>query len=199
MNKDVLVLNRNLIPNSVITWKKCMSLLYQGKCVVVDEDYIHYDFDLWKEFSNDESVKDRFAIATTHYRIVLPDIIALTKFDRLPRSQVKYSRQSIFQRDKYRCAYCGNKFPSKKLTIDHINPKSRGGIKSWSNSISACVPCNSHKAARTPDEANMPLKFEPSEPSWYQQVLGIADRPDLKPRWAQFLDSFIVKKPVENT
>ena len=124
----------------------------------------------------------------------MPDIVALTKFDRLPRSQVKYSRQSIFERDKFRCAYCGDRFKKSELTIDHIDPKSRGGIKSWRNSISACSKCNALKANRTPKEAGMPLLFEPTEPSWYQQIKSLSERPNLKPSWKAFLDGFVVAK-----
>jgi 5-methylcytosine-specific restriction endonuclease McrA len=35
------------------------------------------------------------------------------------------------------------------LTFEHVVPKSRGGQTTWSNIVTACVPCNTRKAAST--------------------------------------------------
>jgi 5-methylcytosine-specific restriction endonuclease McrA len=65
----------------------------------------------------------------------------------------KATRRSILHRDKSRCGYCGG----AATTIDHVFPKSRGGLDTWENLISACIPCNQRKRDRTPEEAQMPL------------------------------------------
>jgi 5-methylcytosine-specific restriction endonuclease McrA len=52
------------------------------------------------------------------------------------------------------------------LTIDHIQPRSRGGKSSWRNRVLACVRCNRRKADRTPREASMHLRCEPKAPKW---------------------------------
>jgi 5-methylcytosine-specific restriction endonuclease McrA len=41
------------------------------------------------------------------------------------------------------------------LTLDHIEPISRGGTTSWDNVVTACKKCNTKKANRTPREAKM--------------------------------------------
>lgn len=53
-----------------------------------------------------------------------------------------------------------------QLTLDHVIPKSRGGLKSWGNLSSCCVPCNQKKGNKTPSEARMDMLKEPKEPSW---------------------------------
>jgi 5-methylcytosine-specific restriction endonuclease McrA len=57
----------------------------------------------------------------------------------------KFTRRSIYLRDRYQCQYCGNKFDAGDLTFDHVIPKSKGGKTVWTNIASACVPCNTKK------------------------------------------------------
>ena len=71
------------------------------------------------------------------------------------------SNPALFRRDAHLCMYCGERFPSKDLSRDHITPLSRGGADSWSNVVTACKRCNHHKAGRTPEEAGMALLAVP--------------------------------------
>lgn len=97
----------------------------------------------------------------------LPKVIRLLKSIKVPVTYAEehFSRSALRARDKYRCGYCG-KHESKvgALTHDHIKPKSKGGGDNWMNAISACLRCNGRKANRTPEEANMPLLWEPWVP-----------------------------------
>lgn len=47
-----------------------------------------------------------------------------------------------------RCHYCRSN--TKRLTIDHIVPRSRGGQNMAWNYVPACARCNQDKAARLP-------------------------------------------------
>jgi 5-methylcytosine-specific restriction endonuclease McrA len=170
-----------------------MILLFQDKCRVVDNDYVQYDYKLWIEYTQDKLENEYFYISTVQHRLAIPHVVVLTAYDKLPRNQVKYSRESVFQRDKFLCAYCGKKFKKQQLTIDHINPKAYGGTKSWKNTISSCMTCNAKKADRTPEEAHMPLLFEPTEPSWFQQIKDLSEHIYIKEQWKPFIDSFVVK------
>jgi 5-methylcytosine-specific restriction endonuclease McrA len=71
------------------------------------------------------------------------------------------SRREVLRRDKHTCQYCG---ATKKLTIDHVIPRSRGGTHTWDNVVIACEKCNSIKGNRTPQEADMPLRSKPQIP-----------------------------------
>lgn len=64
-------------------------------------------------------------------------------------------RRAIFERDGYRCRYCGGYHGG--LVLEHVMPWSRGGTDTADNLVTACVPCNQKKSNRTPDEAGMPL------------------------------------------
>ncbi len=74
---------------------------------------------------------------------------------------IGWSKDGVRRRDKFRCAYCGN----RGSTVDHIFPESRGGESSWLNTVTACTPCNGRKDNKTPKEAGMRLLFEPRVPT----------------------------------
>ena len=57
-------------------------------------------------------------------------------------------RRDIFARDQYRCAYCGLVREPEMLSIDHVQPKVRGGDGSAGNVVTACMACNTAKASR---------------------------------------------------
>jgi 5-methylcytosine-specific restriction endonuclease McrA len=54
-------------------------------------------------------------------------------------------REQIFARDDYRCAYCGEQFEVERLTVDHVQPRMRGGDASGGNLVTACGACNAKK------------------------------------------------------
>ena len=58
------------------------------------------------------------------------------------------NRLRIFERDAYRCVYCGQQFPPEELTIDHVEARVRGGDRSDGNLVTACRGCNTLKGHR---------------------------------------------------
>lgn len=56
-------------------------------------------------------------------------------------------RERILRRDEFRCVYCAVVFPAEALTLDHVQPKLRGGDQSEGNLVSACRACNTEKGA----------------------------------------------------
>jgi 5-methylcytosine-specific restriction endonuclease McrA len=57
-------------------------------------------------------------------------------------------RQDVFARDDYRCVYCGEVFEPGELTVDHVQPRLRGGDGSLGNVVTACSACNTRKGHR---------------------------------------------------
>ena len=55
-------------------------------------------------------------------------------------------RLRIFKRDSFRCVYCGNSFPEAQLTLDHVQPRVKGGDHSDGNLVTCCKACNELKA-----------------------------------------------------
>jgi len=48
------------------------------------------------------------------------------------------------------CHYCGKKYKSNELTMDHVIPLSRGGKSSKGNIVPCCKDCNNKKKYMTP-------------------------------------------------
>ena len=107
--------------------------------------------------------------------------------DRLPRQEVKFSRGNIYLRDSNRCQYCGRKFSSSELSLDHVVPISRGGKSSWENVVCACLPCNVKKGNKLLSESDhMRLIRQPQRPKWHPlHRLQGRNFPDI---WKNFLD-----------
>jgi|ERR1044072_3519228 hypothetical protein len=57
-------------------------------------------------------------------------------------------RLVVLERDSRICAYCG----SPAATVDHRNPRSRGGDNQLENLSAACRSCNSSKKDQTAEE-----------------------------------------------
>jgi 5-methylcytosine-specific restriction endonuclease McrA len=57
-------------------------------------------------------------------------------------------RVRIAARDGFRCVYCGMPFPLEQLTLDHVQPRMRGGDNSDGNLVCACGACNLRKGSR---------------------------------------------------
>jgi 5-methylcytosine-specific restriction endonuclease McrA len=56
-------------------------------------------------------------------------------------------RNRIFARDERRCVYCAEVFPVEELTLDHVQPRMRGGDQSEGNLVTACKACNARKGS----------------------------------------------------
>lgn len=50
------------------------------------------------------------------------------------------------------CHHCGEKFPPRELTMDHLVPLARGGKSVKGNVVPSCKKCNSEKRHRLPFE-----------------------------------------------
>jgi 5-methylcytosine-specific restriction endonuclease McrA len=57
-------------------------------------------------------------------------------------------RDRVFERDDFRCVYCGNQFAAEELSVDHVEPRVRGGDQSNGNLVTACRGCNNRKGQR---------------------------------------------------
>lgn len=73
----------------------------------------------------------------------------------------------MLARDAYRCVYCGEHFPDTHLTLDHVEPRMRGGDQSEGNLVCACRSCNTDKG---------------SAPAWKY----LAERPDQRANFLRY-------------
>ena len=142
-----LLLNASYEPMRIVTWQKAMILWFLDKVEVL-------------EYHEDKA-------NSAHEEFALPSVMRLKTYIRDAKNQkIKFCRDNLYLRDDYLCQYCGQKFNTRELTMDHVLPASRGGKKNWSNMVTACRKCNQKKGNRTPEEARMPLLNKPRRPDW---------------------------------
>lgn len=91
------------------------------------------------------------------------------------RSTPPLTNRELFLRDAHLCMYCGRQYQEAVLTRDHVIPISKGGKDRWSNVVTACRHCNTHKGNKTPEQANMPLLAVPFIPNW-AEYLALSNR-----------------------
>lgn len=92
-----------------------------------------------------------------------PLLIRMIKYIkvRLHSAPEGWSKAGVLKRDGNRCAYCGK---INATTVDHIVPRAQGGKNTWQNTVASCLYDNGIKDNRTPEQAGMPLLFQPTVP-----------------------------------
>ena len=139
-----LVLDNGYQPHRVVSWQRAVTMLFAGKVEVVEE----YDHE----------------ICSVSLRLKVPAVVRLRRRLGRRRQIVKFSRNNVLARDKFRCQYCGRRLSACDLSLDHVVPRSAGGRTTWENIVACCHPCNDRKANRTPAEAGMTLRSKPTRP-----------------------------------
>lgn len=164
---QTLVLDRGYQPHRVVSWQRAVTMLFDGKVEVVEE----YDRD----------------IRSVTLTIRMPAVVRLLRAVRGRRS-VKFSRINVAMRDGFRCQYCAERLPLRKLTYDHVVPRCQGGRTCWENIVMACRTCNHRKGRHSPAEAGMTLRKAPVKPTWLPLVAFRLDPAYSVPdAWANWL------------
>ena len=191
---NVLVLNKHYMAVRIVAARRAFSLLYCQNAEVVSYEqgvYSAYNFQNWCEISR---LRRHFEpdghdwVATVNFHIAVPRIIRLLFYDRLPRSEVRFNRRNIFARDKNSCQYCGKRYSTSELSLDHIIPRSMGGEAVWGNIVCCCTKCNTKKGGRTPKQAGMKLFRKPVKPK-RNPLINIHLGHQRYRSWKQFLDN----------
>jgi 5-methylcytosine-specific restriction endonuclease McrA len=108
-------------------------------------------------------------ILTTSGEFVRPLIIRLLNYVKFRTKPIKISRHRIYARDNHQCVYCGSK---KSLTIDHVIPRSKGGLNTWTNMVTSCFSCNVKKGDKSLEQSKMKLNSQPYEPQFFTEIAG---------------------------
>ena len=151
MDSKTIVLNADYSFLNTISTKKAISLIVRGKAEIV------------------KTLKDRI-ISNFEQTVIFeqPLIIKLVKLVRLMfKKEVPLSKRNIFVRDGYQCQYCNKQFEfgSKSVTIDHITPRSKGGLTTWNNCVTCCKNCNTYKGNKKLNECGLKLNKKPVKPT----------------------------------
>jgi 5-methylcytosine-specific restriction endonuclease McrA len=200
MSSEVLVLNRQFYAIQITSWRRALTLLYLDHAQVVDTEYKTYSFQDWCELSHELTQHPAGFITTPSIKIAIPEVIALRVYDKLPASDVKFTRRNIYEHYGHRCCYCGKKFSTSDLNLDHVVPRSRGGPTNWTNIVTSCIPCNLRKGSLSPKEAGMKLLILPSKPRWKgPSSLVLRARFQVRQSWQRFIDNIYWNSELDHS
>lgn len=192
LSASVLVLNKFYTAVRVVNARRAFCLLYKAGAEAVDvenQSFRNYDFDSWVS----ESIRKHQSggngheyIRSPRFDILVPRVIRLVGYDRMPVREVKFNRKNILARDGNRCQYCGKRFAPSLLTIDHVVPRSRRGKSTWTNAVAACARCNGKKGGALPHEVGMKLVRPPAAPK-KNPIIDAKMRSERYEQWRHFL------------
>ena len=162
----VLLLNASYEPLRIVSVKRAIVMLVEEKAIT------------------EVAGEGEFRSPSTS--IPVPAVIRLTRYVKVPyKANKPLTNRSVLARDNYECAYCEVR---KADTIDHVQPRSRGGAHDWMNVVAACRKCNFKKADKTLAELGWSLRFQPYVPKGtYWLVIGLAES-DVREEWRPYMD-----------
>jgi 5-methylcytosine-specific restriction endonuclease McrA len=187
LDRPVLVLNRYWQPVHTCSARRALRLLCTGHAQVVqvegEEQFTTHDLGGWIRHSAAASGP---MIHSVRISILVPKIVVLSFYERLPRLEVRFSRRNVFLRDNFTCQYCLRIFPETQLNLDHVTPRDKGGRTSWENIVTSCFRCNTRKANKLPHEAGMHPRSKPVAPRW-RPLFGLHENGLADESWNHFI------------
>lgn len=168
-----LLLDRNYMALSVVSWKKAIKLMIKGKAEAVEAGCTDSD--------------DNRSIKHGSGKFHIPTVIRLLTVIpwKAHMGRLNFSRRNMLIRDGGKCQYCGIKVGKNTTTIDHVIPRSKGGKTDYSNCVTSCKDCNNVKGNRTPAEAKMTLLNKPKKPTFLMLYRHYLENPPEE--WRDFI------------
>ena len=146
---STLILNSDatpvsMLPLSTVSWEEAIRYLVSDKAIALE----------WY---------DDWIVRSQRWETRVPAVMMLKEFQK-KKTGIRFSKQNVFLRDGYRCAYCDIDVSRKTATLDHVLPSSHGGRTIWENCVTACGPCNANKG----NNKKIVPKFKPYRPTYFQ-------------------------------
>jgi 5-methylcytosine-specific restriction endonuclease McrA len=168
MQTPVLVLNASYEPINICGARRALVLVLKGVARTEEEqgEILH----------------------AARMNVAMPSVIRLLEYRRIPHQTRALSRKNILLRDRNACQYCQVVLTAAELTLDHVVPRSRGGLSTWENLVACCHDCNRRKGNQMLHEmTEMKLQREPRPFSLHtsrhiMRMIGSAD-----PSWRRYL------------
>jgi 5-methylcytosine-specific restriction endonuclease McrA len=151
-----VVLNASYEPLSIVTAKRALLLILEGKAVAIEEH-------------------PYLVVRSVRHSFKVPVMVALKEFvksRKIFQSKASLTQKNLFLRDNNTCQYCNrhkSEFRHREfLTRDHVLPEYLGGKTSWDNLVTACSTCNNKKANYLLEDTNMRLLKIPTAPTIFE-------------------------------
>lgn len=135
----------SVYPLSTLSWQDAVRDTFKKKVNVISE----YDV----------------VVRSPSCEIKLPSVVVLMNYVK-PEMYAALTRSNLWLRDGGKCVYCKRPLKTQEVTFDHLIPKSKGGMNGWSNFVCSCVPCNTKKADKMPNQCGMvpdPWPYVPTQ------------------------------------
>lgn len=159
---QALVLNATYEPLCVVPTRRALTLLLDDKA-----ELLHRTERLFRS--------ERLTVAE-------PSVVRLRYYVKVPyQARIALNRRAVFARDGHRCQYCG----AAAENIDHVIPRSRGGLHAWENVVASCRPCNARKRDHMLEESGMKLRRPPTVPKQRTFILVASGR--IRSEWEAYL------------
>ena len=170
LNGRVLLLNQTYEPLGTVSVARAIIMTFKNTVTVEELD------------------GDR-VLHSPHAEYPVPSVIRRRTYINIRRRRDASAtkRLRIYMRDKFRCQYCGEKKSAGALTLDHIQPRSRGGDNTPVNVVTACIKCNNRKSNRTPEEARMPLLTSQSALRVKLERVVLCHYAEARAEWRKYL------------
>lgn len=165
----VLLLNASYEPLRVISWQRAICLQLAERADLV------------------EHVEDKSLRTSGGAEFPFPAVVRLREMVVVPfrRGAAPITRRALAYRDMGECQKTG--CDKRGATMDHVVPRSRGGLHEWRNVVLMCAEHNNTKGARTIEELGWTLKAKPVAPTSDGLYL---DRAQILPQWRPWLGRF---------
>jgi len=138
----VLVLNASYEPIAIVSACRALALLWNEKASLVVP-------------------RDRTWTSCGGEAVTIPSVVSLRRYIKVRPRIPPPNRRTILLRDEGVCQYCS----AQAENVDHVIPRSKGGMHRWDNVVACCKACNSRKADKFLKDLDMKLKRKPAEPT----------------------------------
>src|SRR5512136_2103577 len=126
------------------------------------------------------------SVQTVRGRVRVPTVIVAVNFAHVPKKRPKLCARAIRERDGNRCQYTGTLLRPEEGSLDHVVPRSRGGLDAWENLVWAAKSVNQRKGNRLPHEAGLKPLTVPRAPKEVPVTALIRNTPGIDD-WKLFL------------
>lgn len=176
--RRALLLNSDWTPLNFVSSVRALTLLFNGKAEMIT---VGDGPSIWPE-----------GLTTPSTTYDAPATIRLVNRISKNWATPRFRKRVLFNRDGWKCQYCGTLLDRRSITIDHIVPRARGGETCWKNCVVSCKRCNTAKGSKTPNESGMKLLKQPSDPSVHHfWETSESNRKLWHPDWYVFFGSYM--------
>lgn len=195
MKGKTLVLNKFYFPVGHVDWRKAVEKICAERMFPLDIQYNSGEdgsnleafewcqpIATWKEWCNLPIRPFDEYIQTSKGVVRAPSVVICAAYDKVKWHKVLFpTKQNIWARDNYTCAYTGKKLNREDLSVDHIVPRSKGGEDTWMNLVTCDKMVNCKKGDMDLKDFHLKLKNKPFVPK------NTVAFPILRPEWSKFV------------